>query len=310
MFTGDSYQLDSLEEMDIPELQWVVEGMLPEGLTFLYGKPKARKSWFAFAIALSVAGGEKFLGAETIEGEVLYIALEDGPLRMKQRAIELLKGKRFPKGVTVWHKKGLRLLGKGLEEDIAEHLNKNPGTKLVVIDTFGRARGAQANGGKSAYDVDVANCAVLQELAHTSGKAILMIHHQSKSERDDLFDTISGTLGLSGTADQLMVMIRERNTDEQVLHVTGRDLKEDLNYRLSFAGNSWARLKDQPKKGFKPLSLRERIVLWCEEHGGKISLHAFVSEKQEDMAQVTTRVRELVISGKLRKRLDYYELVT
>ena len=54
---------------------------------------------------------------------------------------------------------------------------------------------------------------------------------------DDIFDTVSGSLGLTGSIDQLMVLQRPSTVDEGTLHGTGRDIEE-------FA---WAMLWDRKK---------------------------------------------------------------
>ena len=58
-------------------------------------------------------------------------------------------------------------------------------------------------------------------------------------------DTISGTLGLSGAADGMMVLARERGQADAVLHITGRDI-EDAEHALQWDGPScqWSLLGD------------------------------------------------------------------
>jgi hypothetical protein len=51
-------------------------------------------------------------------------------------------------------------------------------------------------------------------VADKHGVALLAIHHTNKTKHNDWLDTISGTLGLSGAADTLMVLRRERNLSD------------------------------------------------------------------------------------------------
>ncbi len=62
---------------------------------------------------------------------------------------------------------------------------------------------------------------------------------------DDPFDTISGTLGLNGAADTLLVMKRTRSDSEATIHMTGRDIAEG-NFGLKFDQESgrWHLLDD------------------------------------------------------------------
>ena len=74
-----------LQGMEFPPINWVVPGVLPEGLTILAGKPKLGKSWLALDMALAVAGGGAVLGRECEPGPVLYLALEDNQRRLQRR---------------------------------------------------------------------------------------------------------------------------------------------------------------------------------------------------------------------------------
>ncbi|MCA1807771.1 MAG: helicase RepA family protein, partial [Actinobacteria bacterium] len=64
----------------------------------------------------------------------------------------------------------------------------------------------------------------IKRVADEHETAILLIHHLRKMESSDPFDCFSGTLGLTGAADTLLVM--QRNTNGQtVLSVKGRDVE-------------------------------------------------------------------------------------
>jgi hypothetical protein len=64
----------------------------------------------------------------------------------------------------------------------------------------------------------------LQKLSTERGIAIVLLHHDRKADADDAFDTVSGTLGLTGAADTILILKRGRNG--VVLHARGRDIEE------------------------------------------------------------------------------------
>src|SRR5438094_10319972 len=98
-----SYTIDQLWAMDLPELRWVVPGLIPEGLVILAGRPKAGKSWLALKVCLAVAGIEQTLGTLKAEpGEALYCALEDSPRRIKRR-LAALGVTKLNRSITVVH---------------------------------------------------------------------------------------------------------------------------------------------------------------------------------------------------------------
>src|SRR5690242_14132037 len=59
-------------------VNYVIPGLLAEGLTLFAGKPKIGKSWFALDFALWIASGKPVFGAIPVHvGDVIYLALED-----------------------------------------------------------------------------------------------------------------------------------------------------------------------------------------------------------------------------------------
>jgi hypothetical protein len=52
----------------------------------------------------------------------------------------------------------------------------------------------------------------------------VVLHHDRKSDADDAFDTVSGTLGLTGAADTILII--KRRTNGVVLYARGRDIEE------------------------------------------------------------------------------------
>ena len=82
---------------------------------------------------------------------------------------------------------------------------------MVVIDTLEKFRPIQ-NGKLAAYSADYAAVAGLQRIASKHRVAIVINHHVRKMEADDPFDTVSGTLGLTGAADTIIVLKRRAGT--------------------------------------------------------------------------------------------------
>lgn len=64
-----------LLENPLEQPGWVVEDLVPCGLTLIAGDPKIGKSWFGLDLALCVASGEPFWGFATAKGTVLSISV-------------------------------------------------------------------------------------------------------------------------------------------------------------------------------------------------------------------------------------------
>jgi hypothetical protein len=94
---------------------------------------------------------------------------------------------------------------------------------LIVIDTLEKFRPA-AKTNAAAYSTDYLAIAGLHKLAHARGIAIVVIHHVRKMDAEDPFDMVSGTNGLTGAADTILVLRRQAGT--VTLHARGRDIEE------------------------------------------------------------------------------------
>jgi hypothetical protein len=94
---------------------------------------------------------------------------------------------------------------------------------VVVVDTLEKFRPLR-NGKTDAYSTDYAALTGLQKIAGKFGVAILIAHHLRKMEADDPFDTVSGTLGLTGAADTILIL--KRHGEAMTLLARGRDIEE------------------------------------------------------------------------------------
>lgn len=70
-------------------IEFVVDGLIAQGLYILAGAPKVGKSWLSLDICLRIAKGKKVLGHETNCGTTLYLCLEDSFERIQKRLYEL-----------------------------------------------------------------------------------------------------------------------------------------------------------------------------------------------------------------------------
>ena len=215
--------LDKLRNKSFPPIKWVVPLFLPEGLTVFAGKPKIGKSWLMLGVALGVALGTKALGQRVEKGDVLYCGLEDGERRMQFRCTKILgeDRKSWPKNFTFRY--GLDALEDGGLEFIDTWLVEHPKARLIVVDTLGKIKGNKAKH-EEQYQYDYRMVGGLQELATKHRVALVVVHHVRKAVADDVLDTVSGSTGIAGAADSVMVLGRERGGVR--FRIRGRDSEE------------------------------------------------------------------------------------
>jgi hypothetical protein len=222
-----------LTHMQFEPIKAVVPGIFVEGLSLLVGKPKIGKSWLLLHAAHAIASSGFTLGEiHCIEGDVLYCALEDTERRLKSRMKKLFGNEPRSPRLNFTVRMG-RLLEGGLDFLRAWIASvKNP--RLIAIDTLAMVRMPNRRD-QSVYDADYAALVELRHLAQEFGIAIVVVHHLRKMEADDPFDTISGTLGLTGSTDSIVLLHRETNCT--TLRVRGRDL-EEIEKAITFNKNA------------------------------------------------------------------------
>jgi RecA-family ATPase len=220
-----------LQAASIPPLVWTVPGILPEGLGILAARPKAGKSCLVLGIGLAVAAGKPALGVEVVRRPVLYLALEDGWRRLDDRCHNMLgESEDYPAAITFTVDAGDAI------EKAEQFVDQNPGA-LVILDTLAVVKPGR-RGNEDAYVGDYAFTRKLKQLAKP-GITVLVVHHTRKAEAGESFlDMVSGTHGIAGAADFVMVLERKDHESQAVLHVTGRDVDE-ATYSLIFEDGRW-----------------------------------------------------------------------
>ncbi|GFG67079.1 hypothetical protein MKUB_45690 [Mycobacterium kubicae] len=89
-----------------------------------------------------------------------------------------------------------------------------------------------------AYTADYSFTRKLKSLA-APGSTVLAVHRTRKAEAVDFLDAISGTQGIAGAADFVMVLDRQRGGRTATLQVTGREVPE-ARYALLFDDGKWS----------------------------------------------------------------------
>jgi hypothetical protein len=76
--------------------------------------------------------------------------------------------------------------------------------------------------------------------------ALIGLHHDRKATTDDFVESISGTNGIAGAADTILVVNRPRNEPEGILSLTGRDVEEE-QYGLKLIEGTWSLMGENLK---------------------------------------------------------------
>ena len=260
------------------ELWQPVEGLITEGLTVLVGGSKLGKSWICMDMAYCVATGTPYWGHKTTSCPVLYLALEDSQRRLQSRNTKLKHLVQNVQGLEYATK--CRTMDNGFEQQISSWLEKHGGRCLVIIDVLQRIKGATKWKDGDAYQADYRNIGNIKAIADRFGAAFVVVHHTNKSRgSEDKFDRISGSSGIMGVADTVIMITRERKEQTAEVDITGRDvygdtftigIDEDMHWNV--VDTTFA---DMVNYNYDPVMLTIKAILKENPDGLTISYNDF-----------------------------------
>ena len=236
------YSTLTLSVADLPPVAYLVEGIIGSGLTILAGAPKSGKSCLCLALAHAVGNNELFLEQKVVSGSTLYCTFEDTLSRVKER-VSQMKLTPSPRCYVTTQQ---RTLSNGLIDFVCDFRREHPDMVLLIFDTLQWVRDYSK---KMSYANDVAELAVLKQLSQELGISIIVVHHTRKGINDgNPLEKVSGTTGLTGTADTILVLDRNINNSKAKLSCVGKDIGAEeldltfdaatLTYRLANNGES------------------------------------------------------------------------
>ncbi len=219
------FSAKDLEGANFDEVRFVINDLVPEGVTLLSGSPKVGKSWMLLGMGIGVSTGGVFLNSDCSKGRVLYLALEDNPRRLQSRLRMCMGGNDFPTDLdfdTSWNRFPLGL------RDLSRLLDEIP-YDMVMIDTLEMVRPPRRS---NPYEDDYRALSGLRELGAEKRCAFVVVHHNRKTETQpsgqeiDPLERVSGTMGLTGCVDNILVLSRMRVSALGELYIMGRDIEE------------------------------------------------------------------------------------
>lgn len=216
--------------------EMVVQGLLGHGVYILAGAPKVGKSWFVLWLGEMVAEGEPVFGRETRQGDVMYLALEDSPARIQSRLLDVTD-----EGSELFHiSNESDNIDCGLILELNAFKAMYPNAQLVIIDTLQNIRNSEKESG-NVYGNDYELLRKLRDFSHKAELCIIVVHHIRKGMVTDVFNSISGSNGLSGAADGMFVLTKqERCGNEGRLSCIGRDIEpQELDIVFSKEKHIW-----------------------------------------------------------------------
>lgn len=90
-----------LKKMEIPQIVWIVDRLLPVGVSMIGAPSKYFKSYMALGLCLAVCTGEKFLSFQCNKYACLYLDLESTKRRPKSRLKQIIPNGDWPENFYI-----------------------------------------------------------------------------------------------------------------------------------------------------------------------------------------------------------------
>lgn len=303
----DSIDAETLLGMEFAELSYVIPGYVVEGLTVLGGKPKLGKSWWAYDAGIAVATGGQAMGSVPCEqGDVLYLALEDNRRRVQARIKTLCPVFRKQRGVDL-KRLTVRTLAPAIDNGLFGEFDKwrlackNP--RLIIVDVYMKIRPPRKRS-EDVYAADYAAVVPLQKYASEHRIAIVLVTHTRKAEAEDPLESISGTNGITGAADAVLVL--SRGSKGTTLYGRGRDI-EEIETAMKFENGKWSILGDADE--VRKSSERRKIIETLKEANDELTPTEIAKRSGMKAPNVRVLLGKMVKDGEINQpRKGFYSV--
>ncbi len=212
------YTVAKLMEQNFPEEQWVIDDLIPEGVTVMSAAPASFKTWLLLSIAASVACGTDLFGHfKPRQAGVLMIDEEDNP-RLLQKRLRML-GVPTDAPIHLMIGQGFKINATQVTKVIEFCENNDVG--LVTIDSLVRVHNAKENDAVEMSEV----FATLRRF-HKAGINVLLTHHNRKGKSEnagedmrgssDIFAAVDCNLAISRSGDDLVMKQVKLRTAQEI----------------------------------------------------------------------------------------------
>ncbi len=297
--TNTRFTLDELLAMEIPDTDWIVEKLIPSGITLFTGASRSYKSFLTQDMAIAVSQGKSFLDTfPTKQSNVLIIDEENhrGILQKRYRALKA-KG-QLP--ISFYSMSGVQIDNKSDIQNIIQYC-RGWQIGLVIIDSLVRVHSASEN---SADEMSRALRGL--NAFPEAGIAVILVHHHRKQQvgsragfenirgSSDIFAFVDCHIGVERDGGTITLTQDKLRTDEE----TG-SFKVKL---LKGADKSVSFVYDGALDTQKDLEDEILIAVALAQHTSVECTTAYlIAEVDGSKHQITKTLNRLVESRRLEK---------
>jgi len=218
--------------------RFLVEKLVPDGLTILGAPAKSYKSYFSISLALATLGAGDWCNAfpVTDTGNVVFFGLEAPVMQLRNRIHQLrpsFNPNDFPHTITFFS--GMKVLPSfrnGLKQSLEQVIERYT-PRLIVIDpmSYLYRLGRQEDLASATLDLLLP----VAELMFEAGVALFAPEHMRKRNKEDftVMDQLNGSHVKPGIVHGLLMM--QRSGEDIIIETTMRDApQQELTLSLEF----------------------------------------------------------------------------
>jgi AAA domain/Toprim-like len=267
-------------------------------LQVIAAPPRAGKSLLGLGIADSVASGKDFMGRPTQQGAVIYVNVEDGDAKLKERIVAQQWNPKIP---VYW------LTEFSLNEwDALLAITTEIKPKLIVIDTLTSVRDDDGDENSSKI---ASLLKPLKKAAKFGNFAVLLVHHTKKLNANtladvDVFETMRGSGTIRSECRGAIVLAEVANKDTQrnewrLIAENGSYARQDLLVVLDASNLTWKTLSNWTPNCSES---QQSQVLTFLDKVGSASIDQISANTSVPAKSAYTVVTRLVQAGMLTKQ--------
>jgi hypothetical protein len=150
-----------------------------------------------------------------------------------------------------------------LEQHLETWLDSHATARLVIIDTLQKVRPVGSKG-RGMYELDVEDMGRVQNIFRDRPVALVVVHHTRKLKADDFLASVSGSYGVTGSADTTLILKRKRLEQDGSLDIVSREVIEsEIPVHFDVEAGLWTLGGLQIRMS----GLQAQVLDWLTAHG-------------------------------------------
>jgi len=216
-----SLTMKQLMEQDFPESEWVVNRLIPEGLTVLSAQPASFKTWLLLDIAIAVSNGTPLFNTfDTKRSGVLIVDEENSARLLQQRLLMLQKRDDLP--IHFMIEQNFKLEDTKVSKIIKFCKTNDIG--LVTFDSLVRIHTSSENDAVQMSEVFAKIRRFTKE-----GINVLVTHHNRKTGKaENASQDMRGSSDILAAVDCHLSLKRDREQNRLIITQTKVRFSEEL----------------------------------------------------------------------------------